>query len=362
MHIRLLFILSLYILSLHSISYLDFNEMYNGVTDVSYGGIWSPVSFSDPNKAISLLNSNQTSYIAVAEAGLGRAVAFGKDSIYYEFGTADNGRFIANIIQWAAKRKNKIQVLSYMNILYSNFSDAINAIGTVNITLTQTSVLPSNFSGVDVFVMGFFYSVPADVNATQIAQLVNFVKNGGGILSAGMTWVWLAYGDGRNSSKNIMTDFFNNMVMGPLGLYHINGPNSPVGVSPIQIINCLTMCSGNSNSSNCFSSCPTSYSKETCSDNYFNQTNSQCYANCPSGFYGNRLSGFCESPCPSGYYGNGGLCLLCDFNCAYCSVNSSNCYTCQYSWLGAAPACSNPTCFFYILLFYLKLNKTLRCS
>lgn len=344
MHSSRLFIYSLFIISLNSISYLDFNDIYTGVNDLSYGGIWSPVSLVDPTKATSLLNSNGSSYIAVAEAGLGRAVAFGKDSIYFEYGNADNGRFIANLLQWAAKRKKHIQVLSYMNILNNNFSDAINAIGIINITLTQTRVLPSNFTGVDLFVMGFFYSVPSDVNNSQITQLINFVKNGGGIFSAGMTWVWLAYGDGKNTSKNYLTDFFNNMVMGPLGLYHIDGPQ---GVSPIQIINCLTMCSGNSNSNNCFSSCPTSYSKETCSDKYLNSGDSQCYSTCPLGLYGNRLTGLCESSCPDGYYGNGGLCLLCDFNCATCSTNSNNCESCQYSWLGSTPECSNPKCLIY---------------
>ena len=93
-----------------------------------------------------------------------------------------------------------MNVLSYKNALNDNFRDITNIIGVINITLTQTNVLPSNFTGVDLFVISHFSGYPSDVNDSQIAQVVNYVKNGGGILSAGMGWVWKSYGDGANSS------------------------------------------------------------------------------------------------------------------------------------------------------------------
>ena len=108
-----------------------------------------------------------------------------------------------------------------------------------------------------------------------------------------------------------------------------------------------------STTNTCVSTCPTNYYKDTatqtcvttCSDNYYKNTaDYTCYSTCPSSYYGNPLTGFCVSACPAGYYASGGLCLLCDFNCATCSTSSTNCNTCQYTWLGATPACSNPTC------------------
>lgn len=237
MYSRFLF-LSLFLLSLNALSYLDSNQMYTGVTELAFGGTWSPVSFDDPTKAFSLLTSNKTPYIAVSEAGLGRAVAFGKENVFdpTEITRVNNGRFVANIFQWAAKGKTQLRVLSYKNALSTKFRDAINAVGVINITLTQTNVLPSNFTGVDLFVIGHFSSYPSEVNDSQIAQVVNYVKNGGNILSAGIAWVWYSYGEGQNSSKNIMTDFFNNRIMGPLGLYHVDGPT---GISAIHNITAL---------------------------------------------------------------------------------------------------------------------------
>ena len=64
---------------LNALSYLD---SLAGVNELSFGGAWGPVSFDDPTKAFSFLISNKTPYIAAAEAGLGRAVAFGKEEVY----------------------------------------------------------------------------------------------------------------------------------------------------------------------------------------------------------------------------------------------------------------------------------------
>ena len=92
-----------------------------------------------------------------------------------------------------------------------------------------------------------------------------------------------------------------------------------------------------------------------CPDNYYKHTaDYTCYSTCPSGYYGNPLTGYCVSPCPDGYFGSGGLCLLCDFNCATCVTSSTNCNTCQYAW-GVTPSCSNPTCFFIKLVILLLI-------
>ena len=85
----------------------------------------------------------------------------------------------------------------------------------------------------------------------------------------------------------------------------------------------------------------------SCPDNFYkNDGDRVCYSTCPAGVYGNPFDGYCEATCPSGMYPNLGtsMCIWCDFNCLSCSSAATTCSSCTYSWLGATPACANPSC------------------
>ena len=103
----------------------------------------------------------------------------------------------------------------------------------------------------------------------------------------------------------------------------------------------------------CVTTCPSGYYGVTssrtcvtvCPDNYYmNNADRLCYNPCTT--YGDPTTGYCLSACPAGWYGDetSHICLPCDFNCQTCITYSWNCLTCEYSWLGATPTCSNPTC------------------
>ena len=169
-----------------------------------------------------IFNINESIYCGATEFFQGKAFAFGHDLLLNEdqLNKSDNFNFLINIIKWICpKKKDNYLILNiggdrkYLSKIF--YQKHIN----LNIKNIE-STFDINLSNYDIIIFGQIGSIPNNMKNKEFNDIIQFVKNGGGIIGANAGWVWNHYGDGNKKFLNLKltNDFISNKIFKPFGI------------------------------------------------------------------------------------------------------------------------------------------------
>ncbi len=160
-----------------------------GVEKVARPGLPGVVSAISPSSVVFLMGQDGRVEVPVASAGRlgrGRVAAFGHGSYLSQDASqeADTGKLLSNVIQWCSGRAGKIRV-GYIERADQGW---ISRLGFEPISVTRNT-LESDLKRVDVAIL------PASFESSVIE---NYVRNGGGLITAHTPWGWMQLNPGKD--------------------------------------------------------------------------------------------------------------------------------------------------------------------
>lgn len=167
----------------------DLAELTAGVSKVARPGLPGVVSAISPTAVPFLVGQDGGALVPVGTAGRigkGRVVAFGHGG-YLSMDASkegDTGKMLANVIRWCSGRTGNIR------IGYLNQSDQhwIRSLGFTAISMARGE-LHRNLAVMDVVVLPASFDDPA---------VDEFVKKGGGLITAHTPWGWMQLNPGKD--------------------------------------------------------------------------------------------------------------------------------------------------------------------
>lgn len=167
----------------------DLAQLTAGVSKVAKPGLPGVVSAISPNSVSFVIAQDGPIIIPVASAGRlgrGRVAAFGHGG-FLTAGSAkegDTGKLLSNVIQWCSGRAGKLRV----GCIERSDHEWVRSLGFEPISVSRDS-LEADLRRVDVAIL------PASFDSSVIE---NYVKNGGGLITAHTPWGWMQLNPGKD--------------------------------------------------------------------------------------------------------------------------------------------------------------------
>lgn len=167
----------------------DLAQLTAGVTKVAKPGLPGVVSAISPSSVSFVIAQDGPIIIPVASAGRlgkGRVAAFGHGGFLTAESAkeGDTGKLLANVIQWCSGRAGKLRV----GCIERSDQDWVRSLGFEPIPVSRGS-LEADLRRADVAIL------PASFDSPVIE---NYVKNGGGLITAHTPWGWMQLNPGKD--------------------------------------------------------------------------------------------------------------------------------------------------------------------
>ena len=192
----------------------DLGALLDGVTQIARPGVPGPILAFGP-EAFAIVQDRQrdgsgSPIVAATRLGKGRVVLFGHGGYMgaKALKTADTARLMANAVRWAGGGSAPVIVgvdERYEKTLRPLLEKAGHKVVRIEISAPGK---------VDVVAARTWGASPA-----ERATLNEFVRGGGGILSAGLGWGWKQL----NPGKDLAADYPPNLLFMPMGLMFADG-------------------------------------------------------------------------------------------------------------------------------------------
>lgn len=153
--------------------------------------------------------------VVAGRLGSGRVIAFGHGGFFGATDKADTGKFIQNAIRWSATRTSAKPAEIKVGVLRNDgLAKYLKAQGYTVTTLEQKDWL-TKLTGLN--------AVVADAgnwsNSDNTKVLQDYVRSGGGLITASLGWGWLQL----NPGKSLAGEHNGNKFMGDLGIAWMDG-------------------------------------------------------------------------------------------------------------------------------------------
>ena len=183
----------------------DLAALTKGVAQISQVGSPGIVSVIGPDAFAFVVGSDGGArpIAAAAKLGRGKVVAISHGG-YLSVGatkTADNGRLLANMVNWVSRRKRDIKV----GILGNESAGLGQALG-----FTEVHVTPRNLLDADVIVT---------TGALDAATVRNYVMKGGGLIVGQTPWGWKQV----HHAESLLGELEWNSVLADAGIVYSDG-------------------------------------------------------------------------------------------------------------------------------------------
>ncbi|MBD3292930.1 MAG: hypothetical protein GF393_08410 [Armatimonadia bacterium] len=188
----------------------DLDALLDGVEHVKVGGVPGPIAPIGPDAFAVLTGTSdgvRMPVVAASRYGQGRVVATGHFSFLdaNSLERADTSQLIVNCIRWAAHSEDPAVGVFRRDGFAEDLRDL--GINAVQIDL-------SDLSGLDCIVLA-----PERAPKESMAALEQFVRKGGGLVTAFLGWGWLQL----NPDKTLSADSLSNGLLAPMGIVWLDG-------------------------------------------------------------------------------------------------------------------------------------------
>ena len=172
----------------------DFNFLTEGVDNIDNGaGIVSSIVVYGEKAFPVVLGENNKPFVAASLVGEGRLLHFGHETHLDGAidGDGDTGQLISNTVKWMSQGVVGSPVIGVQN------GTGLKKIKTYlrNEGYEVVAADASSLENIDIFIS----TTHNDISAEDDAAVQKFLKNGGGLLTAGHAWWW------RSQNENIST-------------------------------------------------------------------------------------------------------------------------------------------------------------
>jgi hypothetical protein len=172
----------------------DLAELTNGVSKIAKPGVPGVVSAISPTAVSFVIGQDGKALVPVASAGRfgnGKVVAFGHGGFLESSSIqdGDTGKLVANVIRWCSARTSNLRV---------GFSEPrdeswIRSLGFSTLPIKR-STLATDLKAVDVAI------IPASFDSSTVE---NYVKTGGGLITAHTPWGWMQLNPGKDLASQM---------------------------------------------------------------------------------------------------------------------------------------------------------------
>lgn len=182
----------------------DWEFLTHNVSTLTHGESWPStlVVHGDTAFPIALFNESQRAFIAAARVGEGKLMHWGHESYFYSLSetTDDSPQLLLNAISWMSEKETPIiGIGTGMNALANYLAD--EGYPVVDIDL-------ENIDSVDIYICESY----EDLSDANDQALQGFVRNGKGLITAGLAW-WWAY-----ENQNVSERFPGNQIIWNSGI------------------------------------------------------------------------------------------------------------------------------------------------
>lgn len=175
--------------------------------------IYGPQSF--PVVAGSVGKNLNAPIVVAGRLGSGRIVAFGHGGFLAATDKADTGKFIQNSIRWSASRTTAKPAEIKVGVLKNDgLVKYLKAQGFPATALDQKD-WAAKLTGLNAVIV----DTGNLSSAEGVKALDQFIRSGGGLVTAGLGWGWLQL----NPGKSLSTDHLGNKLLGESGIIWMDG-------------------------------------------------------------------------------------------------------------------------------------------
>ncbi len=183
-------------------------ELTRGVSEIDSDGLPGPVICISENAFPIGVGRHWSGCSSAAAAGAfygsGRVVYLGHPNYLTGKPLADTDAFLSNAVKWLADGKSAPKVAALRG---KRIADRLSKLG-FDVREVQTA---AEIGGCDVV-------ATTDFRASEAAAIQGFVRNGGGLLGAGLGWGWKQITIRTSKNTSLSHDFGDNLVLGPMGI------------------------------------------------------------------------------------------------------------------------------------------------
>lgn len=182
----------------------DISSIVIGVDTLNGGSLGSIYALNE--KIVPLATAKYLNYSIATEYKNGRVIAIGHDGALVNESMAkyDQLQFMLNSIKWLNKTNKKTILVKNGWASISNMSTFLNKLKVDGYTVS-TLEDNSNLTNVGIIIFGNDWNGNVPYNAAFITKIDDFVKNGGGVLMAGLGW---SFGDLNSYAMNSIGAIF----------------------------------------------------------------------------------------------------------------------------------------------------------